>query len=104
VTVSLNGDQWACATIQTSENSLVFPIIRVDNWATKSKEFYSNSDNALLYTLAALFLAISVIGVLAVMVSIAEGLFSRETFHIQQFVVVLFTFAFNLSTQFFNRL
>jgi hypothetical protein len=65
-----NEGNYLCSTMAISSESIVFPIARISNWKTKTYHRMDEKTLAMSYTLGALFLVPTVIGLLKIFRSV----------------------------------
>jgi hypothetical protein len=97
VNISINGDGWLCATVETSPSALIFPIIRQNHWEGQKQVPYNTENMAILYTLAVLYLVGSLFGIVMI-VAAAVKLPLQEAFFTAKAMVLFFTLSFMIST------
>jgi hypothetical protein len=97
VSASINGDHWLCALLQTQVSVVLFPILRMpSNWEIQRQQFYTETEQAVLYTIATLYLAASLIGIFCILYAIIK-LPLATVFLTTQAVVINFTLWFVIS-------
>ncbi|KAN0055513.1 hypothetical protein ACTA71_008626 [Dictyostelium dimigraforme] len=93
--VELNGEDLLCFEVfGVKQKETLFPINHIDNWAEENKTYFDKPTQGLLYTLAALFLLVSIYGfcqLVIIAIIRFKGIISRfELVHLLLLMIFIF--------------